>query len=35
VDVMLFSKQRDAPLEDLATGGTDDVPDDQEVEGTI
>ena len=33
--LMLLSKQRDAALEDLASGGTDDVPDDQEVQGAI
>jgi len=32
VDMMLFSKQRNAPLEHLTTGGSDDVPNDQEVE---
>jgi hypothetical protein len=32
---MLLSKQRDAALEHLATGGPDDIPDDQEVEGAI
>ncbi len=35
VDVMLLSKERNAALEYLATGGTDDIPDDQEVERAI
>lgn len=35
VDAVLLSKQRNASLQHLATGGTYDVPDDQEVEGAI
>jgi hypothetical protein len=29
---VLLSKQRNATFEHLAAGGTDDVPDDEEVE---
>jgi hypothetical protein len=35
VDLMLLAKQRNAALEHLATRRTDDVPDDQEVEGAF
>lgn len=35
MDVILLAKQRNAALEHLATRGTDDIPDDQEVEGVF
>lgn len=35
VDAVLLSKQRNASLQRLATRRTDDVPDDQEVEGAF
>jgi hypothetical protein len=34
MDFVLLSKEGDAALEHLAPGGTNDVPDDEQLEGT-